>query len=236
MLSLTQQQCSASCIHRQGLLAARGVRHQQHCLTPGCREAQSGEPTALHADCQIAQATARRNHRVRGSVVHRTHEQALQLLVGLGGSITMLCSQVPLHSREYVLPARTLRCCIIKAGRDVSIVLTHIAIGCCHSIQRQRALPTGVPCERLASTQPRQAQPPQDSKHLWGVTCTAEGCHHVGHLPWHSLAGDNSAWDGPMHCTQACSTHERDLPAGSMGRQGQGPPAGLLHAAAGRPS
>ena len=234
MLSLTQHQCSASCIHRQGLLAARGVRHQHHCLTPGCREAQSGEPTALHADCQIAQATARRIHKMRGSVVHRTHEQALQLLAGLGGSITMLCSQVPLHSREYVLPARTLRCCIIKAGRDVSIVLTHIAIGCCHSIQRQRALPTGVPCERLASTQDRRSLLKTVS--TLGCSLHSRRLSPRGALAVASLAGDNSAWDGPMHCTQACSTHEQDLPAGSKGRQGQRPPAGLLHAAAGRPS
>lgn len=42
--------------------------------------------------------------------------------------------------------------------------------------------------------------------------------------------------DGPVHCTQACSTHERDLPAGSMRRQGQGLPTGLLHASAGGPA
>lgn len=61
----------------------------------------------------------------------------------------------------------------------------------------------------------------------------------MGHLPlggagaWHSLAGDDSAGDGRVHCRQAYSEHAWDLPAVSMGRQGQGLHTSLLHAGAG---
>ena len=54
----------------------------------------------------------------------------------------------------------------------------------------------------------------------------------MGHLPRHCCKGRLCMG----HCTPACSARERDLPVGSSGRQGQGLPAGLLQAAAGRPS
>ena len=56
----------------------------------------------------------------------------------------------------------------------------------------------------------------------------------MGHLPWHLSCMGGRLCMG--HCTPACSAHERDLPAGSTGRQGQGLPTGLPHAAAGRPN
>ena len=202
MLSLTGQPCCSSCIHSQGLPAARGAGFQRFCLTPGCREAQSSEPTALPADCQLAQATARQNHRVRGSAAwcNRTHEQAVQLLAGLGGSNTKLHSQVLLHSRECGILARRLRCYIPKAGWQ-AIVLMRIAIGCCHTIQRQRALLKACPCERLTGIQSRLAQPPQDWKHLWCVACTAEGCAW-----WGTCCG--TVLQGPtLHGTGLCSAH-----------------------------
>ena len=57
MLSLTEQQCSASCIHSQGSIVSHQAAEEPKAVI------------ALPADCQIAQATARRLHRVHGSAV-----------------------------------------------------------------------------------------------------------------------------------------------------------------------
>ena len=165
--------------------------------------------------CSNNSKTMSQNARHR-NVVHCTQTQMLQPPAGLSGSSTMLCSQVLLHSPECVLIIRrpTRRCSIPKKSGRGALILVHIAIGCCDSIQQQRALRKTGPCKWLTGTQPRSlVQPPQYSKHLWCVACTAEGCTSWGTCPWAGQVRGTVLQETTLQGTGVCTA---DRPTASM--------------------
>ena len=104
------QQGSASCTHRQGHLAARGFQTSvvlSHTRLQRSPKQWTQSLARRLPGCSSNSKADLQDTRQR-SVVHHTHQQALQLLAGLDGSHTMLHLQVPPHSREYVLPAGRL--------------------------------------------------------------------------------------------------------------------------------